>query len=153
MDIDKLNPESAAVISEAPVWDPGPPEDGEDPPIATGAVSCRYLERRKAAVMRWEAHWALFAPYKTEEGLKARVDFHGRRTDMKTEMTATPDGKMLFFCEAMDAQVPLGPLDNVQGNQLRLSGALGILDAITVSVCLKDFGKATSFGMKEGPYV
>ena len=146
MDTDKLNPESAAMMNVKPVWEPDPPGPGEDPPIATGAVSCRFLEKRKAVVIRWEGHWSLFAPLETEEGLTARVDFHGRTTDLKTELTATPKGEMRFFCEERGASLLLGRLDNVQGNELRLSEPLGILDAITVSVCLKDLGRATSFG-------
>lgn len=142
----KLNPEAAAVMREAPVWKPDPPEDGQDPPIATGAASCRFLDKRKAAVTRWEGHWSLFAPIETEEGLTARVDFHGRTTNIKTEMTATPEGEMLLCCEKKGVKIILGRLDDVQGNELRLSGPLGILDAITVSTCLKDFWMATSFG-------
>lgn len=153
MDTDNLNPESAAVMNEAPIWEPDPPKQGEDPPIETGAVSCRFLEKRKGTVTRWESHWALFAPLKAEGGTTARVDFHGRTMDMTTELTVTPTGRMLFYCEEMGVRIVLGRLDDTKGNALCISRDLGILDAITVSECLKDLGRSSSFGKEKGPDV
>ncbi len=153
MNSEMFNPEASEAMKTVSEWKPSPADDGEEAPVATGVVTCRYIDKRKCTVTRWEAHWALSATLETEEGSTAKVDFHGRTTDLKAKITAVPDGTMLLTCEEKGVRVPLGRLDNVSGNRLRLSVPLGVLESITVSECLKDLERAVSFEGNRGNHV